>query len=45
MAAEITAELEARLAAIQEELRVLKESVLPMLVEIRERLLRPPNEA
>jgi hypothetical protein len=40
-----TDDLEARLSAIQEELRVLKETVLPMLVEIRERLLRPPNEA
>jgi hypothetical protein len=32
--------LESRLNALQEELRLLKETVLPMLIEIRERLLR-----
>ena len=37
--------LESRLAALQEEMRVLKEQMLPMLMEIRDRLLRRPDEA
>jgi|GEM_PF-2700818 len=37
-------DLEVRLSAIQEDLRLLKESVLPMLTEIRERLLRRNEE-
>ncbi len=32
--------LDAQLAAVQEELRLLKETVIPMLLELRERLLR-----
>ena len=45
MAQDQTENLEARLAALQEEMRVLKEQMLPMLMEIRERLLRRPDEA
>ncbi len=40
---ETTENLEVRLAALREEMRVLKEQMLPMLMEIRERLLRRPD--
>jgi hypothetical protein len=44
MAEAKTGDLEARLTALQEEIRMLKSSVLPLLSEIRARLLQG-NEA